>query len=159
VSDYADECGYLRCGIIIVLAVIVFFLHGCSSAPQPEGVYSLDRWVVQGWTDEDMVRVLGEGQPNPDIADRQQRREIARQAAVLTARGRVLEVFSLDQTERPYDVSCALLREELLQVSVHGKLVRIEYDENDNCEVVLEFRMTGLRKKVRKFRRKSGIID
>ena len=144
-------------GIVFSMAggILLFAPIGCKSSAgggtQLKG--EVEEYVSEGWLDDDTFQVRALGAPNPNAKGFVRRRTQAKEAALLMAQKRVVElmvgsVIKGASGAESGEATGVVVTKELEGVIKGGQIVRERYDENDNCEIIYRIHRKGLRKMV-----------
>ena len=139
----AAEGGFrMRRAVLCSAAVIAVFaaLASCSPQRSDEGGR---RALPPGWVDAVRYRCAGIGEADISMVNRIQRRGIAKAAAVDDAKSVAADRFArlryrLGGDERVADFMLDRIEAEFGDVIDGGVVIRETYDDDGNCEVVME---------------------
>lgn len=108
----------------------------------------------EGWIDDETFQVRALGAPNPDAEGKVKRRTQSKDAALLAAQARVIELLlgarvqaasgSLDGESTGVAIS-----KEFEGFIKGGSIVELIYDTEDNCEIVYRIHAKSLKKKAK----------
>ncbi|MCP4131035.1 MAG: hypothetical protein GY754_08655 [bacterium] len=144
-----------RAAAAVIMLLTSVFLAGpvCRSTDNRDQVNRAET-LTDGWVDEDTYRASSIGMPRRGLQNLHQQRESAKEAAILNAQKRILERF----TSAPLEGAGAMsdvwgsyglaVAKEFGGFVKGGSVIREKYDKEQNCEIVYEVKMKGLRKRV-----------
>ncbi len=108
--------------------------------------------AFSGWVDDDTYRVTAAGEPKIGITETTQKRETARDAAILSAQYKTLReirnsvISSIEDTGSLYNET-GRGSEQLVGTIKGGGVVVSLFDENSNCYIIYEVSRKDLKKK------------
>ncbi len=108
--------------------------------------------VFTGWIDDNTYRVTAAGEPKTGITETAQKRETARDAAILSAQYKTLReirnsvIASVEETGNVFS-DTGRDPERLAGTIKGGGVVVSLFDENSNCYIIYEVSQKGLKKK------------
>ncbi len=135
--------------IIYFISVFLCFFISYSDLNSVGG----DVLPKEGWINENIFRCAGSGSPDPNLVQKDQRRESSRRAALESVQRRTLEMFTGERlssgTGDEYDpVKGREMRLFLRGLVMQGSIVQEQYDSKDNCTIVYEIRRERLKRAV-----------
>lgn len=109
-------------------------------------------YQTEGWLDDNTFQVRGLGAPNPNAKGFVRRRTQAKEAALLAAQKRVVELLvgakiSAASGSDSGESTGVAITKELDGIIKGGAIVKTTYDQEDNCEVTYRIHSNGLKKK------------
>lgn len=140
----------------LMLLFTVIIISGCTARQTvPEGNISSAK---TGWINDETYRITGKGVSSSEITDPDKRKEDSLRNAISNAQKATLDIFTTyytDYTEGGGIQGYGNRKYEFIsyvrQIIVTGRAVKINYDSNQNCEIIYEIKQERLRKKVTEF--------
>lgn len=107
----------------------------------------------EGWINENTFRVLGMGVPDDNITDKFQREITSKQAAELDAKNKIVSKIVGSYIESLTASEKGMINENVIQERVAGRIrgvtiIESKWDSKQNCTVVSEVSIKGLKKQV-----------
>ncbi|RME92400.1 MAG: hypothetical protein D6767_03290 [Candidatus Hydrogenedentota bacterium] len=138
--------------LILMMAILVTFVFAqCKSSPQRSQLKDGQSYTTEGWLDDDTFQVRALGAPNPNAKGFVRRRTQAKEAALLAAQKRVVELLvgaklSAASGSDSGESTGIAISKELDGVIKGGSIVKTTYDSEDNCEITYRVHAKGLKK-------------
>ncbi len=140
--------------VLLLVSTVIFGSAGCSLVrPALAGSIMEHPQKKEGWQDQEAYRVLAIGQPRKGVTNRVAQKAYAKEAAILMARKKIKEHFygyriaRLQGAGAMSGVDISAAESMKIQGIINGgSVVRIEYNEENVCEIVYEVRYPGLKK-------------
>ncbi|HNR89908.1 MAG TPA: hypothetical protein PKM65_16340 [Spirochaetota bacterium] len=134
---------------VIVACAFAFTACGQTIGGQIKG----DKFVTEGWVDDNTFRTTATGVPKKGLTNKTQRRLTAREAALLYAQKTVLEKFKGARIEGASGMADGAstgiaIAKEFGGLVRGGSVQKETYNDGDECEVVYEITAPGLKKRV-----------
>ncbi len=126
-----------RISLCVAAAVVVSACGGGARPSRP------DTCRVIGFIDDNTFRIEAEGRAPTGHLPPDERKRIARESAVDTARRKALEIFSAGMIQGRDDRGVS--PERILVIVGRGEVVNERCDEGGRCSVLLEVRAKNLK--------------
>ncbi|MCP4130110.1 MAG: hypothetical protein GY754_03735 [bacterium] len=126
--------------VLLVLLIFSLVFITCSTRKDgPDGY----------WVDDNTYRLAASAMSTlgPDNLGGS-RREASKKAAIFNAQNQILEYFKkLKPKESNPGIRNFAAAKEVKQLVKRGAVIKVTYDQEDNCEVIYEVKARGLKKK------------
>ena len=136
--------------LILLVSTGMMFCKTTTTDTLLEG--NTKTYKSEGWLDDDTFQVKAIGAPHPDAEGKVKRKTQSKQAALLAAQARIIELMigsriqsataSLDGESTGVAVS-----KEFEGMLKGGEVVQETYDSEDNCELIYRIYRKGLKKR------------
>ncbi|MCP4138302.1 MAG: hypothetical protein GY754_45490 [bacterium] len=138
---------------VILLLTSVLFAGPLGTTACRSGQVETKKMITDGWVDEDTIRVKVMAEPKRGLTNIIQRKGTAKEAALIMAQKRVLEKFTPPRLEgaagmAEFNSTGIAVARELGGFVKGGTIIKEKYDKDQNCEIVYEVKMRGLKKRV-----------
>ncbi|MCP4138298.1 MAG: hypothetical protein GY754_45470 [bacterium] len=138
---------------VLMLLASVLITGPLATTACRSGQVETKEMITNGWVDEDTFRVTSMGAANQSLTNIVQRKQTAKEAALLNAQYTVLEKFKGSRLEgaagmAEVNVTGLAYAREYAEIVKSGRIIKISYDKDHNCEIVYEVKSKGLKKKV-----------
>ena len=136
--------------VSLILSILaVFGLISCASSPSNTQIDGKD-YITEGWVDDDTFQVKALGAPSPKAKGFVKRRTQSKEAALLSAQKRVVELLvgakiTGASGSQDGESTGIIVTKEFEGVVKGGAIINTSYDEADNCEIT--YRVSFLRAK------------
>jgi len=139
--------------ILILSIAVITFITGCGSEPGTETYVKGEDYVTEGFLDDDTFQVVAEGTWPDELANAKKviKRNRAKEGALLKAQTRVMEIFKGYALKAKGGAESGVGLGEVALKKIEGyakggAIVKVTYDEEDNCSIVYRVHAKGLKK-------------
>ncbi|MDH5719967.1 MAG: hypothetical protein OEZ13_05015 [Spirochaetia bacterium] len=135
----------------VMLSAFMLFSGACGGTQESQ--LDGDSYTTEGWLDDDTFQVVALGAPAPDAKGLVKRKTQAKEAALLSAQKRVVELFvgariaGASGSDSGESTGIAITK-EFEGLVKGGEIAKITYDEEHNCEIVYRVRAENLKDRV-----------
>lgn len=134
---------------LVIISAASFISCGGAKKSQIKG----ESFITEGWVDENTFRVTAMGVPKAGLTNIVQRKVTAKESALIMAQKRVIEKFVGARIEGASGSADAAstgiaVKKEFSGVVRGGTIVKVTYDEQQNCEIVYQVEKKGLKREV-----------
>jgi len=138
--------------LLLTFLVVSAFLTNCGGTTDSQ--IKGKSYQSEGWLDNDTFQVRGLGAPNPDSVGLVKRKSQAKNAALIAAQARVVELMIGAEIKGATGSSDGestgiVLTKEFQGVVKGGSIVEETFDDEQNCEVVYQVTGKNLKKRVK----------
>jgi len=150
---------------ILAMVATLAMMISCRSASNRSmlGDNTKD-YVTEGWLNKDTFQVRAIGAPNPDSKGKVRRMTQAKEAALLAAQKRVIELLvgatisGASGSDSGESTGVAITK-EFEGVIKGGAIVKTSYDEELNAEITYRIHAKGLKKQASSMAKKSDFRE
>lgn len=128
-------------------------LTNCTTSPANKSQLTdnVESYQTEGWLDQNTLQVKGLGAPAPEATGFVKRRTQSKEAALLAAQKRVIEmcvgatIAGASGSDSGESTGIAITK-EFEGVMKGGNIIRENYDSSDNCELVYRVESNNFKK-------------
>ena len=137
----------------LMMAVLFVFAWGCAGIQQ-SWIKKGDVYRTEGWLDNNTYQVHGVGIPPENIANKIQRRALAKEAALMDAQKQVIEsmhgyMLKGKSAADMNQIKSNTVYKEVGAMAKGGRIVQVTFgQDNDECDLVYQVSQKGLKKKM-----------
>ena len=146
----------------VMVTFLIFSFQACKSPDKrsqlPGG--KITDYVTEGWLDNDTFQVRAIGAPAPKAKGFVKRRTQSKEAALLSAQKRVVELLvgakvSGTSGSKDGESTGTVITKEFEGFVKGGAVVKESFDENDNCEITYRLHSSDLKEQAESLAQKS----